>query len=218
VAASTVSRYHNGQLKLTPATRPGTADAVASLGYWPNVQAKNLARRQFRPSASWWPEMSNPYLGAIADPGAGALIAAVLMCCILLDPQPGVTDSSLSTRWRPVPRRMLLPRLGFRSAKRLLACVDPRRKKAAVGRGGRDLCRPALPEDTLGGMMVTTDNAAITRPDTTQPGGARPPAWEVARFESCPDREHWTSVAAAPGYCDALVQGRHQNERVHTTT
>ena len=56
VAASTVSRYLNGQLQVTPATEARLLDAVATLGYVPNVQAKNLARAPLRaPSASWCP-------------------------------------------------------------------------------------------------------------------------------------------------------------------
>src|SRR5437773_11887797 len=67
VAASTVSRFLNGQLRVTPATEARLRDAVAALGYVPNVQAKNLARRRSGAIGFVVPEMSNPYFGAIAD-------------------------------------------------------------------------------------------------------------------------------------------------------
>jgi DNA-binding LacI/PurR family transcriptional regulator len=67
VAASTVSRYLNGQLQVTPATAARLQDAVATLGYVPNVQAKNLARRRSGAIGFVVPEMSNPYFGSIAD-------------------------------------------------------------------------------------------------------------------------------------------------------
>ena len=46
VAASTVSRYLNGQLKVSPATEAKLLEAVAELGYVPNATARNLARRR----------------------------------------------------------------------------------------------------------------------------------------------------------------------------
>ena len=46
VAASTVSRYLNGQLRVTPATEAKVLEAVSELGYVPNAQARNLARRR----------------------------------------------------------------------------------------------------------------------------------------------------------------------------
>lgn len=46
VAASTVSRYVNGQLKVSPATEAKVLEAVAELGYVPNAAGRNLARRR----------------------------------------------------------------------------------------------------------------------------------------------------------------------------
>jgi len=67
VAASTVSRYLNGQLKVSPATEAKVLEAVADLGYVPNATARNLARRRSGVIGFVVPEISNPYFGAIAD-------------------------------------------------------------------------------------------------------------------------------------------------------
>jgi DNA-binding LacI/PurR family transcriptional regulator len=67
VAASTVSRYLNGQLRVSPATEARMLEAVRDLGYVPNAQAQNLARRRSGVIGFVVPEISNPYFGAIAD-------------------------------------------------------------------------------------------------------------------------------------------------------
>jgi DNA-binding LacI/PurR family transcriptional regulator len=67
VAASTVSRYLNGQLKVSPATEAKVLEAVSELSYVPNAAARNLARRRSGVIGFVVPEISNPYFGAIAD-------------------------------------------------------------------------------------------------------------------------------------------------------
>ncbi len=67
VAASTVSRYLNGQLRVSPATEERMRDAVRDLGYVPNARAQNLARRRSGVIGFVVPEIGNPYFGAIAD-------------------------------------------------------------------------------------------------------------------------------------------------------
>jgi DNA-binding LacI/PurR family transcriptional regulator len=67
VAASTVSRYLNGQLRVSPATEARVLEAVSELGYVPNAAARNLARRRSGVIGFVVPEISNPYFGAIAD-------------------------------------------------------------------------------------------------------------------------------------------------------
>jgi DNA-binding LacI/PurR family transcriptional regulator len=67
VAASTVSRYLNGQLRVSPRTETRVLAAVRELGYVPNAQARNLARRSSGVIGFVVPEISNPYFGAIAD-------------------------------------------------------------------------------------------------------------------------------------------------------
>ena len=67
VAASTVSRYLNGKLKVSPATEAKVLEAVADLGYVPNATARNLARGRSGVIGFVVPEISNPYFGAIAD-------------------------------------------------------------------------------------------------------------------------------------------------------
>jgi DNA-binding LacI/PurR family transcriptional regulator len=67
VAASTVSRYLNGQLKVSPATEAKVLEAVAELGYVPSAVGRNLARRRSGVIGFVVPEISNPYFGTIAD-------------------------------------------------------------------------------------------------------------------------------------------------------
>jgi len=67
VAASTVSRFLNGQLRVSPATEARLRRAVRDLGYVPNAHAKNLARRRSGVIGFVVPELGNPYFGAIAD-------------------------------------------------------------------------------------------------------------------------------------------------------
>jgi DNA-binding LacI/PurR family transcriptional regulator len=67
VAASTVSRYLNGQLHVAPDTQARITGAVRRLGYVPNAHAKNLARRRSGAVGLVVPELGNPYFGAIAD-------------------------------------------------------------------------------------------------------------------------------------------------------
>src|SRR5579859_7570581 len=67
VAPSTVSRYLNGQLRVSPATEERMLGAVRELGYVPNATAQNLARRRSGVIGFVVPEISNPYFGAIAD-------------------------------------------------------------------------------------------------------------------------------------------------------
>ena len=67
VAASTVSRYLNGQLKVSPATEAKVLEAVAQLAYVPNAAGRNLARRRGGVIGLGVPEISNLYFGTIAD-------------------------------------------------------------------------------------------------------------------------------------------------------
>jgi DNA-binding LacI/PurR family transcriptional regulator len=67
VAASTVSRYLNGQLRVSPATEARVLAAVRQLGYVPNAQARNLASRRSGVIGLVVPELRSPYFGEIAD-------------------------------------------------------------------------------------------------------------------------------------------------------
>src|ERR1700721_3100628 len=67
VAASTVSRYLNGQLRVSPATEARVLAAVRQLGYVPNAVGRNLARRRSGVIGFVVPEISKPYFGTIAD-------------------------------------------------------------------------------------------------------------------------------------------------------
>lgn len=67
VAPSTVSRYLNRQLRVSAATEARMLEAVQALGYVPNAQAQNLARRRSGVVGFVVPDIGNPYFGAIAD-------------------------------------------------------------------------------------------------------------------------------------------------------
>ena len=60
VAASTVSRYLNGQLRVSPDTEAKVLEAVSELGYVPNAQARNLARKRSGEIGLVVPEISTP--------------------------------------------------------------------------------------------------------------------------------------------------------------
>jgi LacI family transcriptional regulator len=94
VAASTVSRYLNGQLRVTPATEARLLDAVETLGYVPNAQAKNLARRRSGVIGFVVPGMSNPYFGAIADHVVEAVERRGLMVLLCSTHSQAVKESS----------------------------------------------------------------------------------------------------------------------------
>src|SRR5487761_1141998 len=66
-ASVAVSRYLNGQLRVSPATEERMLDAVRDLGYVPNAQAQNLARRRSGVIGFVVPEIGNPFFGAIVD-------------------------------------------------------------------------------------------------------------------------------------------------------
>jgi DNA-binding LacI/PurR family transcriptional regulator len=67
VAASTVSRYLNGKLRVSPSTEAKVLEAVSELGYVPNATARNLARGRSGVIGFVVPEISNPYFGTVAD-------------------------------------------------------------------------------------------------------------------------------------------------------
>ena len=105
VAASTVSRYLNGQLRVSPATEAKVLEAVSELGYVPNA-----AGRGTWPGAASGvigfvvPEISNPYFGddrrlrgrgggAARPPGACSARTAASRC----------GSPATSTCWPPGP-------------------------------------------------------------------------------------------------------------------
>ena len=94
VAASTVSRFLNGQLKVTPATEARLREAVATLGYVPNAQAKNLARGRSGAIGFVVPDISNPYFGTIADHVVEAVELRGLMVLLCSTRSQAVKEAS----------------------------------------------------------------------------------------------------------------------------
>ena len=88
VAASTVSRYLNGQLKVSPATEAKVLEAVAELGYVPNAAGRNLARRRQRRHRLRGPGDQQPVLRHDRRPRGGGGRAARPPGAALLAPQP----------------------------------------------------------------------------------------------------------------------------------
>src|ERR1700748_1252603 len=94
VAASTVSRYLKGPPQVPPTTEARVLDAVATLGYVPNVQAKNLARGRSGAIGFVVPEMSNPYFGSIAYNGVEEVERRGLMVLLCSPRSQAVKEAS----------------------------------------------------------------------------------------------------------------------------
>jgi DNA-binding LacI/PurR family transcriptional regulator len=123
VAASTVSRYLNGQLKVSPATEARLLDAVHELGYVPNAQAKNLARRRSGVIGFVVPEISNPYFGAIADHVVDAVEQRGLLVLLCSTRNQAVKESSYIDLLASGAIDGMLYLGSFRSNERLAAAI-----------------------------------------------------------------------------------------------
>ena len=134
VAASTVSRYLNGQLRVSPATEARLLDAVRDLGYVPNAQARNLARRRSGVIGFVVPEISNPYFGAIADYVVEAVERHGLLVLLCSTRSQAAKESSYIDLLASGAIDGMLYLGSFRSNERLAAAV---RGRPACGRGGR---------------------------------------------------------------------------------
>ena len=166
VAASTVSRYLNGQLRVTPATEAKVLEAVSELGYVPNAQARNLARRRSGVIGFVVPEISNPYFGAIADYVVEAVERHGRHGPAVLAPQPGRAGVQLH-RAAVVRghRRHDVP--GLVPVERAAGQGD--RRRARRGRGGRADRRAAAGAHRGHGRL----RGRV--PGHQLPGGARAP-------------------------------------------
>src|SRR6516164_7554278 len=133
VAASTVSRYLNGQLHVSPATEARLRDAVETLGYVPNAQAKNLARRRSGVIGFVVPEMSNPYFGTIADQVVEAVERRGLMVLLCSTHSQAVKESSYIDLLASGAIDGMLYLGSFRSNQRLAAAICD-----ALAKGGID--------------------------------------------------------------------------------
>lgn len=67
VAPSTVSRYLNGQLRLTPLIAERIGEAIATLQYVPHAVARNLATGESRTIGLIVPGVTNPFFAFVAE-------------------------------------------------------------------------------------------------------------------------------------------------------
>jgi DNA-binding LacI/PurR family transcriptional regulator len=123
VAPSTVSRYLNGQLRVSPATEARMLDAVRDLGYVPNAQARNLARRRSGVVGFVVPEISNPYFGAIADHVVDAVERHGLLVLLCSTRSQAVKEASYIDLLASGTIDAMLYLGSFRSNERLAAAI-----------------------------------------------------------------------------------------------
>lgn len=124
VAASTVSRYLNGRLPVSPATEAKILAAVQELGYVPNAQARNLARRRSGVVGFVVPEISNPYFGAIADYVVEAVERNGLLVLLCSTRSQAVRQASYIDLLASGAIDGMLYLGSFRSNQRLAAAID----------------------------------------------------------------------------------------------
>ena len=164
VAPSTVSRYLNGQLRVSPATEAKVLEAVSELGYVPNAQARNLARRRSGVIGFVVPEISNPYFGddrRLRGRGGGT---ARPPGTALLAPQPGGAGSpATSSCWRPGPSTACSTSGSFRSNERLATAIADGLAVVVVDEpiAGLPPVHTVVMDDYAGGYQATSYLAAL---------------------------------------------------------
>jgi DNA-binding LacI/PurR family transcriptional regulator len=193
VAASTVSRYLNGQLKVTPATEARLIDAVANLGYVPNVQAKNLARRRSGAIGFVVPEMSNPYFGSIADHVVEAVERRGLMVLLCASRSQAVKESSYIDLLASGAIDGMLYLGSFRSNERLAAAIHGGLPVVVVDEpiAGLPEVHSVVMDDYAGGYQAASYLVALGHRRIAFVSGP-------AELGSVCERRR--------GYCDALVK------------
>ena len=168
VAASTVSRYLNGQLRVTPATEARLLDAVATLGYVANVQARNLARRRSGAIGFVVPEMSNPYFGAIADHVVEAVERRGLMVLLCSTRSQAVKESSYIDLLASGAIDGMLYLGSFRSNVRLAAAIHGGLPVVVVDEpiAGLPEVHSVVMDDYSGGYQAASYLVAVGHPQT----------------------------------------------------
>jgi DNA-binding LacI/PurR family transcriptional regulator len=194
VAASTVSRYLNGQLKVTPATQARIVDAVASLGYVANYQAKNLARRRSGAIGFVVPDVSNPYFGTIADHVVEAVELRGLMVLLCSTRSQAVKESSYIDLLASGAIDGMLYLGSFRFNVRLAAAIHGGLPVVVVDEpiAGLPEVHSAVMDDYSGGYQAASYLVAL---------GHRRIAFVSGQAEL------GSVVERRRGYCDALVKG-----------
>ena len=194
VAASTVSRYLNGQLRVSPATEAKVLAAVSDLGYVPNVQARNLARRRSGVIGFVVPEISNPYFGAIADYVVEAVERHGLLVLLCSTRSQVVRQSSYIELLASGAIDGMLYLGSFRSNDRLAAAIEGGLPVVVVDEpiAGLPPVHTVVMDDYAGGYQATSYLVAL---------GHRRIAFVSGPAELGSVQERYR------GYCDALRKG-----------
>jgi DNA-binding LacI/PurR family transcriptional regulator len=194
VAASTVSRYLNGQLKVSPATEARLIGAVRQLGYVPNAQAKNLARRRSGVIGFVVPEVSNPYFGTIADYVVEAVERRGLLVLLCATRSHVVKEASYIDLLASGAIDGMLYLGSFRSNERLAAAIRGGLPVVVVDEPitGLPDVHTVVMDDYAGGYQAASYLVAL---------GHRRIAFVSGPAELGSVQERWR------GYCDALIKG-----------
>ena len=194
VAASTVSRYLNGQLRVSPTTEARMRHAIHELGYVPNAQAKNLAQRRSGVIGFVVPEIGNPYFGAIADHVVEAVERRGLMVLLCSTRSQAAKESSYIDLLASGAIDGMIYLGSFRTNERLATAI----------RGGLPV---VVVDEPIAGLP---DVHTVVMDDYA--GGYQAASYLVAlghrriAFVSGP-AELGSVAERRRGYCDALVKG-----------
>src|SRR6516225_3199151 len=194
VAASTVSRYLNGQLRVSPATEERMLRAVRELGYVPNAQAKNLVRRRSGVIGFVVPEIGNPYFGAIADYVVEAVERRGLMVLLCSTRSQAAKESSYIDLLASGAIDGMLYLGSFRSNERLAPAIRGGLPVVVVDEpiAGLPDVHTVVMDDYSGGYQAASYLVAL---------GHRQIAFVSGPAELGSVAERWR------GYCDALAKG-----------
>jgi DNA-binding LacI/PurR family transcriptional regulator len=194
VAASTVSRYLNGQLRVSPATEARVLDAVRTLGYVPNAQAKNLARRRSGVVGFVVPDIANPYFGAIADHVVEAVERRGLLVLLCSTRSEAVKEASYIDLLASGAIDGMLYLGSFRSNERLAAAIRGGLPVVVVDEpiAGLPDVHTVVMDDYAGGFQAASYLVALGHHRIAFVSGP-------AELGSVQERRR--------GYCDALVKG-----------
>jgi DNA-binding LacI/PurR family transcriptional regulator len=194
VAASTVSRYLNGQLRVSPATEARVLDAVRTLGYVPNAQAKNLARRRSGVVGFVVPDIANPYFGAIADHVVEAVERRGLLVLLCSTRSEAVKEASYIDLLASGAIDGMLYLGSFRWNERLAAAIRGGLPVVVVDEpiAGLPDVHTVVMDDYAGGFQAASYLVALGHHRIAFVSGP-------AELGSVQERRR--------GYCDALVKG-----------
>ena len=198
VAASTVSRYLNGQLRVTPATEATVLEAVSDLGYVPERPGPEPGPAPVRRDRLRRPRDQQPVLRRdrrLRGRGGGA--ARPAWCCCARTRSQAVQESSYIDLLASGAIDGMLYLGSFRSNERLAAAI----------RGGLPV---VVVDEPIAGLPAGAHrgHGRLRRrvPGRQLPGGARPPP---DRVRVRPGRAR-LGAGAAPRLPRRAGQGRHR--------